>query len=310
MKSSLWLAVLAALLIGCSTPPQQTHQQPPDAPFKQSVPAIPRGLQPTETHHVNGYTLALYWPENRQPILEITRSGQRVFALQENNIFPGQFNSRPDGKLPLGVNLTGNGNINLVIRTYSGGANCCNDVHVLELGDNFRHIARFDARNAEGVSFEDLDKNGILTVSMTDWHYIDVIAPMIASPAPTIIFRFKDGRYQLASDLMKQPAPAKEELKKFAQEIRQLFEQAQREPGKADEILTRWNPDYPVPQLWSKMLDLIYGGNETEALKLFDEAWLETYPGKEKALRKFNALVDSSPFNPRLRFNPLSKPKP
>ena len=47
------------------------------------------------------------------------------------------------------------------------------------------------------------------------------------------------------------------------------------------------------------MLDLIYSGNETEALNLFDEAWPETFPGKQKALKKFNALVDSSPFYPR-----------
>ena len=98
---------------------------------------------------------------------------------------------------------------------------------------------------------------------------------------------------------MKQPVPPKEELRKFAQEIRDLFQKAQKKPQEADMILTRWNPEYPVPQLWSKMLDLIYSGNETEALQLFDEAWPEFYPGKQRALKKFNALVDSSPFNPR-----------
>ena len=137
-------------------------------------------------------------------------------------------------------------------------------------------------------------------IPVADWHYIDVIAPMIASPAPAIIFRYRDGGYQLAPDLMKQPAPAKEELKKLAQEIHDLFDQARKKPEEqADMILTRWNQEYPAPQLWSKMLDLIYSGNEGEALMLFEEAWPETYPGKQRALKKFNALVDSSPFNPR-----------
>ncbi|NBU10674.1 MAG: hypothetical protein EBS84_16910 [Proteobacteria bacterium] len=223
-----------------------------------------------------------------------------MFTLQESSIFPGSYGFGDHEKFPIGKNLTGNGRPNLVVRTYSGGANCCTDVHVFELAENFHHVARFDARNAEGVSFEDLDHNGILTVSMADWHYLNVIGPMIASPAPRIIFRYRDGHYQLALDLMKKPAPPWEELKMFAQEIRQLFDQAQKKPEEADLILTRWNPNYPVPQLWSKMLDLIYTGNEIEAMMLFNQAWPDTYPGKQKALKRFNALVDSSsPFNPR-----------
>jgi len=47
------------------------------------------------------------------------------------------------------------------------------------------------------------------------------------------------------------------------------------------------------------MLNLIYTGNETEALNLFEESWPETFPGKQRALKKFNALVEGSPFNPR-----------
>lgn len=116
-------------------------------------------------------------------------------------------------------------------------------------------------------------------------------ALLTTSPAPKIIFRYRDGHYHLASDLMKKPAPPREELKKFAQEIRQLFDRAQKKPEEADLILTRWNPNYPVPQLWSKMLDLIYAGNETEAMTLFNEAWPDTYPDKQKALKRFNALT-------------------
>ena len=51
----------------------------------------------------------------------------------------------------------------------------------------------------------------------------------------------------------------------------------------------------------SKMLDLIYTGNEGEALLLFEEAWPETYPGKQKALKRFRVLVEGSPFDPGKR---------
>ena len=252
-----------------------------------------------ETLKFNDYTISRYFIEGQDSVLEIRKAGIRVFALQETGIFPGSYGFGDNENFPIGKNLTGDGKPNLVVRTYSGGAHCCTDVHVFELGEKFRHVARFDANVSESVSFEDLDKNGILTVSMADCHCIDVIAPMFASPAPAIIFRYRDGRYQLAPDLMKQPAPPKEELRKFAQEIRELFEQAQKKPEEADMILTRWNQEYPVPQLWSKMLDLIYSGNENEALQLFEESWPATFPGKQRALKKFNALVDSSPFNPR-----------
>lgn len=287
---------VSLLLTGCSSP--QLQQQPSALP-KPLVVNIPSTAKFQESIRFNDYTISRYFIEGQNSVLEISKAGVPVFALQETGIFPGSYGFGDNEKFPIGKNLTGDGKPNLVLRTYSGGANCCTDVHVFELGEQFRHVARFDARNAEGVSFEDLDKNGILTVSMADWHYIDVIAPMIASPAPRITFRYRDGCYQLAPDLMKKPAPAKEELKKFAQEIRQLFEQAQKKPEEADKILTRWNQEYPVPQLWSKMLNLIYTGNENEALNLFEEAWPETFPGKQKALKRFNALVDGSPFNPR-----------
>ena len=293
--------ILAALLTGCSSP--QLQQQQPSSLPKPLVINIPSTAKLQESLQFNDYSINRYFIDGQNPVLEIRKAGINVFTLQESSICIGSYGFGDNGKFPIGKNLTGNPS--LVVRTYSGCANCCTDVHILELGEKFRHVARFDARNAEGVSFEDLDKNGILTVSMADWHYIDVIAPMIASPAPRITFRYRDGRYQLAPDLMKKPAPPKDELKKFAQEIRRLFEQARKKPEEVDTILTRWNPEYPVPQLWSKMLNLIYSGNETEALQLFDEAWPETFPGKQRALKKFNALVDGSPFNP----GPYSKGK-
>jgi hypothetical protein len=293
------LLVLCCVLTGCSTTEQQ-QQHPANLPQAISV-TIPRGAKPEETVRFNDYTIARYLIEAQNPILEIRKAGVTVFTLQQSSISIGSYGYSDEARFPVGTNLTGNRSPNLVVSTYSGGAHCCTDVHVFELSDQFRHVARFDARHAEGVEFADLDKNGIPTVSMADWHYIYVIAPMIASPAPTIIFRFRNGRYQLAPDLMKQPAPAKEELKQFAQEIRRLFEQARKKPAEADQILTRWNPDYPVPQLWAKMLDLIYAGNEGEALLLFEEAWPETYPGKQKALKRFRVLVGESPFSPRKR---------
>lgn len=290
---------LCFVLTGCST--QEFQQQHPAKLSRAISVSIPSGAKPEETIRFNDYAITRYFIEAQNPILEIKKAGFRVFTLQQSSISIGNYGFADEARFPVGTNLTGNGLPNLVVSTYSGGANCCTDVHVFDLGEQFRHVARFDARHAEGVEFADLDKNGIPTVSMADWRYIGVIGPMIASPAPTIIFRFRDGRYQLAPDLMKQPAPAKEELKQFAQEIRRMFEQARKKPAEADQILTRWNPDYPVPQLWSKMLDLIYTGNETEALTLFDEAWPETYPGKQKALKRFKGLVEGSPFNPRKR---------
>ena len=290
---------LCFVLTGCST--QEFQQQHPAKLSRAISVSIPSGAKPEETIRFNDYTITRYFIEAQNPILEIKKAGFRVFTLQQSSISIGSYGFADEARFSVGTNLTGNGLPNLVVSTYSGGANCCTDVHVFELGEQFRRVARFDARNAEGVEFADLDRNGILTVSMADWHYIDVIAPMIASPAPAIIFRYRDGRYQLAPDLMKQPAPPRAELMRFAREIHELFEQARKKPAEADQILARWNPHYPVPQLWSKMLDLIYTGNEGEALLLFEEAWPETYPGKQKALKRFRVLVEGSPFDPGKR---------
>ena len=114
-----------------------------------------------ETLKFNDYTISRYFIEGQDSVLEIRKAGIRVFALQETGIFPGSYGFGDNENFPIGKNLTGDGKPNLVVRTYSGGAHCCTDVHVFELGEKFRHVARFDANVSESVSFEDLDKNGI-----------------------------------------------------------------------------------------------------------------------------------------------------
>jgi len=245
-------------------------------------------------NHFRDYTVRLYSEESGSGAgrLEIFRKGKRVFRIREGGTFEiaetvidRKGHRRP---VPLiGKDINGDGTPDLVICEYSGGAHCCFDYHIFEMGRRFRETAFFDMKDSQ-LSFEDLDGDGKLEISGHDATFAYWHTCFAESPMPEIVLQYDGTRYAIAPGLMHRSAPSSRTLQEEIRKIR---------AGKGWE---KGIDDYP-PALWRVMLDLIYTGHADMAWNFFDKAWPENIRGKEAFLREFRSTLKSSPFWPGIR---------
>ncbi|MEI8206402.1 MAG: hypothetical protein WCG03_05945 [Kiritimatiellales bacterium] len=184
---------------------------------------------------------------------------------------------------PIGTDITGDGQPNLVISEYTGGAHCCHDLHIFEIGRNFRHIQTIELEHS-GADFKNLDDDSALELPIDDWTFAYWNAAFAESPAPEVILKYSEGQYRMAPKLMKKLPRRQAELIETAAKIK---------------LMPDWTVPDPTrvpPDLWREMLDLIYTGNMAQAWKLFDFAWPEGMSGKEKFFEELKAQLATSPY--------------
>jgi hypothetical protein len=220
---------------------------------------------------------------------EILHEGKQVH-LQHGHKFQLPSSDDPDAKEPLlrvGQDITGEGVPNLVVMEWTGGAHCCYNFNVFEIGEHFRKIATLEAGDTEGATFVDLDGDGRLEFKMQDWTFAYWNACFAASPAPALVLRYQQGEYRLAGDLMRRSAPTTTELAAMVQTIRTAFTN--------DIYDAEGGKGWKAPsELWGEMLDLIYSGNMESALQLVNLAWPPEQPGMEKFVADFLEQLSKS----------------
>ena len=190
--------------------------------------------------------------------LSIYRNGKR---LQE-------FDSERRNWLSYGFfNFLGGGASQLVIHSYSGGAHCCDDYYIYNLGPKFRELymsGNYDSGNEIGNELMpiDIDDDGIFEFQQRVMAFDYFRSSHADSVFPLAIFAYdpKKGRYELAN-------------RKFPKFVLD-------ETKKGSDWLTN---HVPVPSGMDKrwltrltFLNLVYAGNEKEAWKYFDENYWET----------------------------------
>ena len=194
----------------------------------------------------------------------------------------------------IGSDITGDGEPNLVISQFTGGAHCCFIFYVFSIGYEFKVLDIINAADTLGSYFEDLDGDGIFEFLSRDWSYAYWNACFAESPFPNIVLEFRDGKYQLAPELMIKPAPS---FEKEAEVIREI---------QADE---RWGWDFEdawtlawsngegfavPPQVWEHMLDLIYTGHTDLAWYFLDKVWFKDEASKQAFQKDFKEKLKSS----------------
>lgn len=193
-----------------------------------------------------------------------------------------------DAKLvAMGRDITGDGQPDLVISEWTGGANCCLTFHIFEIGSKFRKIADIDAEfGDQGPHFVRLAKGPGLQIQIYDWTFANWHVDFADSPAPKVILQYVDGRYAMAGDLMRTPVV---DMKDLAAKVQQI---------KADskDVHGAW-PDAEIPpQLWGTLLDLIYTGHRITARVFLDQAWPPKVVGKDAFFRDFSDQLRKSPY--------------
>lgn len=268
---------------------QQARQAPPEPPIAEIMPPNFQsdGLLEKEATF-RDYTLRIYKNTNTfESLFEILQGNKRLYAktgnsFMVNETFEGFDNERA---FPMGMEITGDGQPNLLVLEYTGGAHCCLRYHIFEIGKRFRAIAVIDAADSTAV-FEDLDNDGKLEVEIGDWTYAYQFTCFIDSPVERVVLRYKDDGYFVAPDLMYKPAPTEDELQKKARKAKAVYEKTKANPG-------TWGSP---AGLWVEMLNLIYTGHEPLAYKFFEMAWPAEITGKDAALAKFKKVLLLSPF--------------
>jgi len=195
----------------------------------------------------------------------VRRNGQDIWSYDNHYI---KIDSERAFSYPpeFGADITGEGVPNVVITAYTGGAHCCNEYTVLQLGPVFRALPRIEAGDY-AATFENLDDDPALEVAGEDGVYLYWKGGYPTSPAPRVILKYRDGEYRPAPDLMREEPPPQSKLDRQAAQIRK----------------SRYWKDAKDPfdiNLLRVMLELIYRGNLREAMTFLNRAWPGDVPGK------------------------------
>ena len=188
--------------------------------------------------------------------------------------------------IAIGKDITGEGKPNLVVMEWSGGAHCCSDYYVFELGESIREIAKITTGNPSG-HFKDLDGDSRLEFITLDDTFAYWNTSYVDSPMPQVILTFYDGAYHIAAKLMWKPAPSRAQLSRLANRLRS---QNQVVPG-----------FFNSSELWGTMLNLIYTGHGDLAEQFFETAWNHKTQGKKEFYKEFQAQLRQSQYWPEIR---------
>jgi hypothetical protein len=212
-------------------------------------------------------------------------NGDKISITKKNNtVFEINNATQPSSiKTPeLIVNISKNNGI-VIIKNYSGGARCCYDTIVFNLGDTFSEIARFNGH----VEFKNLDRRvdleAIVSEEYSDW------TPFSHTMYSKAVLRYQNGSYVLAFDLMKRKFN-KAKIKSIISRIRTNYhdfiyvDNFSKSVGlkRFSNQNLRASSKYFI-RLLPPVLDLIYSGNYPQALIVIDKTW----PGVESDKNRF-----------------------
>jgi hypothetical protein len=271
-------------------------------------------VTPHQEETVQPYVARIYFDprakDGSDAYFEILKSDKRVYLQKATKkgekFFIGAMDKDdPDAALvKMGMDITGDGQPDLVISEWLGGANCCLLLHIFEIGLTFKKLGTIDAKFGDsGPHFVHLDKDSKtpgLAIQIHDWTFANWNTDFADSPAPKVMLRFSDNAYRMSPDLMRALTPPDSNREASAAAVRNYAPSAK---GGA------WPHAEVTPQLWSTMLDLIYAGHADEAWKFLDRAWPPKVQGKDVFARDFRAQLAKSPYWPAVMAMNASKPQ-
>ncbi|KXK01465.1 MAG: hypothetical protein UZ17_ACD001001689 [Acidobacteria bacterium OLB17] len=182
------------------------------------------------------------------------------------------------------LDKTGDGDPDVMIEFYSGGAHCCTTYYFIELpAEGVGAIREVATGNAGMTAIGKVPAGGLrFETADNAWAYWNT--SFADSPMPSVILDFKDGVAKPNFAAMKKKAPTAAVLKRKAAEARKKISNAPYtgEWGEFEE------------SFWGEMIDLIFTGHEGLAWQYFDMVWPKAKPGKEKFLDDFKKVLAGS----------------
>lgn len=207
---------------------------------------------------------------------------RRVWAGVAENSAPRSVGTQPylgDGTR----DCTGDGEPDLIIEGFSGGAHCCTTYAVLQLGERARALEVVEAGDA--AYWRETRTPGVLEMLGADYAFDYWLVPHVESPAPTVVLRWDGTRFALYTPSMGKPAPDRASFARMAADLNTL-------PARADFS----GRTIPPPELWRAMLELAYTGHEPLCWALLKAAWNPSWGDPAAFEAEMRAQWANSPF--------------
>ncbi len=181
-----------------------------------------------------------------------------------------------------GRSLNNNGIPNLVISHWTGGSHCCHFLYIFELGIDFKVIGKIDVGSSD-IKLKDIDHDNIPEIVFWDSSIDYQFASFASSPKGKVILKFQNGKYELATHLMRKPLPKLSVLKAMYKNSNYEFE----DKNNISEL--------PFSFL-EAMIILSYSGHFNEALKFADDVWPKNKDGLENFKKEFSSALNESKY--------------
>lgn len=282
-------------------------QFPSSIPKKDKVLILPENLIDEQKYY--GYIVRVYKDKDsgREGALQISK-GDSILFSREGGVFRiGHAHKEiPDEVLiKMGSDITKDGIPNLVVSEWSGEALCCYSFYVFSIGKEFKLLDVVDSGQDDWARFKDVDRDGVPEFYLSDltfnyWH-----ANLGNSPRPKVAFKYRDGEYRFAFDVMKKRLPHPEDVQEKIDSIHARMEDIRSELSKKDRIndidrlyYSAWIKDDTIipSEVWAYMLELIFTGHYHESWKFLDQVWPKDKPGKEDFIVEFKSRLAQSKY--------------
>lgn len=175
------------------------------------------------------------------------------------------------------LDLDGDGAPELFALGYSGGAHCCYTGYIVRLGPSPRLVAAIGAMNGMGL----VSAGGETLLNIPDQSFDYWNAPHVSSPFQSVVYRYRNGVLEVALEhLANLDIPGNTPRAQEAAVICASME------GTSSEL----NPD-----MWARMIELLYAGRSEAAWAFFHECWPGHRPGRDAFAFDFAVILSNSP---------------
>lgn len=186
--------------------------------------------------------------------------------------------------------ITGDGVPDLAVFSYSGGAHCCLTYHLFGLPADGTAVELASIDLEHGGTFSDLDGDGVFEVVTCDWSWAYAVSCFACINHPEVVLRFTGTGYEMAPELMAQPAPTDEAFSTLVTDLSLTMSEVE-----------TVEYDGTRDRMYSEMLELIYTGHEERAWRLFDAVRPPGSPQRDEDLTAFRDVLEASPYREALR---------
>ncbi len=244
---------------------------------------------------------ARFYGKDDEGGFELLKSNSRIYLQKGGRFWVGEeeFNNeeaKENNLVDMGRDITGDKEPDLVVQEATG-EDCCRTVYVYQISKEFKRLATIYVGDQAEVSFEDLNGDGLVDLSVTDDTFSSWQVEEVSAPVPSVILNFRDGSFHLALDLMRESAPNLADLKAEADKARD----------------SGWDESLLEEAPWTQMVYLVYSGHPGLAWTFLEMAWPSAVENSDVAkadfLADFQKQLAKSPYWSELKtISILSKP--